>query len=437
MAKTNKSITKTPIFTHEGAKASHINAEQELRRSVMACMLWEDSFYEDGIGIAERIKSLIPKVKAEAVAIMAVEARSKMKLRHVPLLIVREMARYATHRPFVASTLVQIIQRPDELTEFLSIYWIDGKTAISAQVKKGLALAFRTFNAYQLAKYNRDEIIKLRDVMFLTHPKPINDAQAETWKKLVEGTLESPDTWEVELSAGKDKKATFERLISENKLGALAFLRNLRNIQQAGISQSTVERYSKTVNVERVLPFRFISVANAVPMWEPILEPMMFKCLEGREKFNGATALLVDHSRSMETAVSAKSDISCFDAASAIGMLLRETCDEFRVFTFSNSCIEVPARRGFALREAIKSRINPVGTLLGMAVKHVYKEYPQCQRLIVVTDEQSADTPPNPQGKGYVINVGTDRNGIGYGAWTHISGWSEAVLDYIQTSEAE
>ena len=37
-------------------------------------------------------------------------------------------------------------------------------------------------------------------------------------------------------------------------------------------------------------------------------------------------------------------------------------------------------------------------------------------RLIVITDEQSHDSVPAPRGKGYVINVASNRNGVGYGA---------------------
>ena len=48
--------------THEGAPAKHIFAEQELRRSVLACMLWESQFYEDGVAIAGRIRKLVPKI---------------------------------------------------------------------------------------------------------------------------------------------------------------------------------------------------------------------------------------------------------------------------------------------------------------------------------------------------------------------------------------
>jgi hypothetical protein len=56
-------------------------------------------------------------------------------------------------------------------------------------------------------------------------------------------------------------------------------------------------------------------------------------------------------------------------------------------------------------------------------------------RLVVLTDEQSADKVPAPVGKGYVINVASAKNGVGYGQWVHIDGWSEAVIDYLQEFE--
>lgn len=155
--------------THEGAPARHITPEQELRRSLMACLLWESQFYEDGVEIAGRMHELVPKVAPERVAAMAVEARGNMKLRHAPLLLVRTMARHASHRAFVGDTLAQVIQRADELAEFVAIYWKDGRVPLSKQVKTGLASAFAKFDEYALAKYNRPGPIKLRDVLFLTH----------------------------------------------------------------------------------------------------------------------------------------------------------------------------------------------------------------------------------------------------------------------------
>ena len=66
-------------------------------------------------------------------------------------------------------------------------------------------------------------------------------------------------------------------------------------------------------------------------------------------------------------------------------------------------------------------------------------------RLIVITDEQAHDTVPNPRSwsngrprpLGYVVNVAPYKNGIGYGKWTHIDGWSESVVEYIRALEAE
>src|SRR5262249_14486978 len=155
-------------------------------------------------------------------------------------LLVREMARLATHRALVADTLLRVIQRADELTEFVAIYWSDGRVPLSKKVKLGLAAAFGKFDEYALAKYDRPGPIKLRDVLFLTHAKPRDEAQAALWKRLVDGELTTPDTWEVALSAGGDKRSAWERLLSERKLGALALIRNLRNMQIVGVDEGLV-----------------------------------------------------------------------------------------------------------------------------------------------------------------------------------------------------
>jgi len=219
MSKLNKILR---VFTHEGAKARRLTPEMELRRTLMNCLLWEDQFYEDGVSIADRIKALVPLVDPARVAALAIEAREAMKLRHAPLLVVREMARHETHRTLVADTLARVIQRPDEMTELLAIYWADAlgpmqqrkRQPVSAQIKKGLARALTKFDAYQLAKYDRDGAVRIRDVLFLVHAKPKDTDQAKVWKDLVDGTLAAPDTWEVSLSSGKDKAETFERLIA-------------------------------------------------------------------------------------------------------------------------------------------------------------------------------------------------------------------------------
>ena len=434
--RTNTAIKFTEK-THEGATASRMNAEQALRRSVMCCMLWEDSFYEDGQEIGKRIADLCRQVPFPKIAQIALEARGKGNMRHVPLLLVREALR--THKGRQMGDLIaEVIQRPDELGELLSLYWKEKKDApLPAQLKIGLARALKKFNEYSLAKYNRDGAVKLRDVLFLSHAKPANEEQATLFKKLAENTLQTPDTWEVALSGGADKKETFERLLDEKKLGALALLRNLRNMIESGVSEDKIREALATVNVERVLPFRFISAARHAPRLEDALEQTMFKCMQELPKLPGKTALLVDHSGSMNSGVSGRSEITRFDAACGLAMILRETAEKVRVFAFSEQCGELAPRRGFGLKHLLEQCMPFGGTRLGNAIHAVYSVYPGCERLIVITDEQSADRIPNPKGKGYIINVAAYENGVGYGAWNKIDGWSESVVEYIRQLELD
>ena len=418
--------------THEGAPAKQISPELQLRRSVLACMLWEDQFYEDGVAIAGRIRELVARVPAEKVAALAVEAREKMKLRHAPLLLVREMARLATHRHLVAETLTHVIQRADELTEFVAIYWSEGKQPLSAQVKKGMAAAFTRFDEYALAKYNRATPVKLRDVLFLSHAKPVDASQAELWKRLVEGELATPDTWEVALSSGADKSDAWERLLSENKLGALALLRNLRNMAEAKVSEQAIRDGLSRMKTDRVLPFRFIAAARYAPQWEAELEKAMLRSLQGQNKLPGKTVLLVDVSGSMDAPLSRRSEMRRNDAAYGLALLLREIAEDVSIYTFSDRLVRVPARQGFALRDALNASQPHNGTYLGQALKGLDEAY---DRLIVITDEQSHDPVPNPKARGYMLNVASYQNGVGYAAWMHIDGWSDSVIEYIRAAE--
>ncbi|HTS37593.1 MAG TPA: TROVE domain-containing protein [Candidatus Solibacter sp.] len=435
MARLNLPNLNTRPRTHEGAPARNISTELQLRRSVLACLLWEKQFYEDGVEIAGRIAELVPKVAAEKVAALAVEAREKMRLRHVPLLLVREMARHASHRALVADTLATVIQRADDLAEFVAIYWKDGRVPLSGQVKKGLAAAFPKFDEYALAKYDRSGPVKLRDVLFLAHAKPRDEAQAEVWRHLIAGELVAPDTWEVALSAGADKREAWERLLRERKLGALALLRNLRNMRESGVSESLVLEALGSVNAARVLPFRFLAAARHAPRWEEALEQAMLKSISEKEKLPGKTIVLVDVSGSMTAPLSRRSEMQRNDAACGLAVLLREIGEKVEVFSFSDSLVAVPARRGFALRDAIDASQRHNSTQLGKAVAELNQKHGY-DRLIVITDEQASNTVPNSNGNGYVINVASYRNGVGYGEWKHIDGWSEAVVEYIRALES-
>lgn len=431
--RTNRSTVLPPIQTHEGAPARHISPLMELRRSALSALLFEDTFYEKGSKQAERVAALITLCKPQDVAALAVECRQRMYLRHMPLFLVRELARVKGNGSFVAAALESCIERPDELTEYLAIYWKDGRKPLSAGSKRGLAKAFRKFNAETLAKYDRPNAVKLRDVLRIVHSKPTSTEQGVEWKALIAGELPAPDTWEVALSSGADKKSTFERLLKERKLGGLAFLRNLRNMIAANVDTGLMrERFAGGFG--KVLPFRFVAALRHAPQFVRDLDSAMQRCMIGMAKISGRTGILVDVSGSMDHALSAKSEMKRVDVAAGLAVLASGICEYPRVFTFSQSLVEVPPFAGLALVDTIR-RSQPHGsTMLGASIQRLNQE--SLDRLIVITDEQSHDRVPNPTAKGYVINVANNQHGVGYGPWVHIDGWSERVLDFVREYES-
>jgi len=441
---TNRPVSAPRTF--EGGAGIPLSPLDTLRRAVLSCMLWESSFYEGGASIADRIKILVPQCEPGDVLDLAWQARNEMRLRHVPLLLVRELARHPK-KPKIMNTLAGVIQRADELPEFLSIYWQDNESApLSSQVKKGLAQAFCKFDAYQLAKYNRKNKVTLRDVLFMVHAKPKDEEQAKTWKQLVDGTLPAPDTWEVALSAGADKAATFTRLMSEGKLGYMALLRNLRNMEQAGVSEDLVAQHLLAgAKTTKALPFRYVAAARAVPSWQSNIERAMLLAMEDMPRMEGKTVLLVDVSGSMDSKLSEKSDLSGMDAACALAILLAGICSDLKIYTFSNEVVKVKLaenKKGMALADEINQSQPHRGTYLGKALKQLKTKMAEnkrkIERLIVITDEQSSDSVGSPgDAKGYMINIASYQTGVGYGNWTRINGFSESVIRYIQAVEEE
>lgn len=429
-------------YTHEGAPAKIIDALSQLERSVMSCLLWEKEFYESGQTIADRIAQLVSILPAEQVANVAIQAKEDMRLRHVPLLLTRELCRTAEGRKMLKTLLPRVITRADDITEFLALYWMQKRThrapaKLPNQVKKHLGKLFAKFDEYQLAKYNGgSKSVTLRDAMKVCHPKAVNEEQSALWKRLVKGELATPDTWEVAISAAKpeEKKDAWTRLLTENKLGGLALLRNLRNMRQAGVSDEIISQRIGGMLAGRLLPINFISAARHNPQFEPVLETKFLECFAERPRLPGHTIIMVDVSGSMDEKLSGRGELNRIDVACSLAMIAREMCEFVRVFTFSYKLVEVPARRGFALRDAIVTSQPHGGTALGQAVSDVNTKFPE-GRLIVISDEQSSDRVPERPGS-YMINVASNKNGVGYGSWLHIDGWSDKVLDYISRLES-
>lgn len=423
--------------TDEGGRAfAHQTPLQELERAVSTCLLFEDTFYESGNDIADRIAALCQQVKPADIAALAVKARTDLKLRHVPLFLCVQLLKHKAGK-IAGTTIEHVVQRPDEMGELIALYRKEKRAPLAAQLKKGLARAFVKFSAYQLGKWNRDAAVKVKDVMFLVHPKPKDAEQAAIWKQLIDGTLEAPDTWEVALSSGADKKATWERLLTERKLGYLALLMNLRNMSEVGVDSSLIEKSLREgAPTSKALPFRFLSAYKHAPQYAQALSDAMELAVSG--SLPGKTAVLLDVSGSMNSPLSMKGVLLRYEAAAALAVLVRGLSPSCRVFLYSSQCAEVPNLKGLGIIDVIKRHVGG-GTQTEAAVRYVNMLCKELDRMILLTDEQAHDGLCVSVAKyAYLINVAPYKPGLDTGSsWVRINGWSERVIDWMLLHESQ
>ena len=347
---------------HEGAKAYVMSPELELYTAVVATAL-SNSFYEDKSGRINRIAELVQKVPHEFTAKLAVYARTEMNLRSVPLLLIVELAKIHNGDNLVARTIEKCVLRADEIMELLMCYQFRNAdknsrkklNRLSRQIQNGLQKAFSRFDEYQFAKYDRDNLeVKLRDALFLVHPKAKDEAQQLIFNKITDRKLEIPYTWETELSAlgqqkfesDEQKSAAFrqkwEELVHSGRLGYMAMLRNLRNMLTSKISAESVNIVASILSNEdqvaksRQLPFRFLSAYRELKAIDSPDTPFVMSALElavkhsaaNIEGFDQNTSVLLacDVSGSMYQPVSPKSTVYCYDIGLFLAMIFKTRC---------------------------------------------------------------------------------------------------------------
>lgn len=472
--KTNVKKTSPNAY---GNQTRELTAYEKLQRSAINCLLWEDTFYEDGESIADRIKKYMKQVTPEQARSVLKEAKVDNKLRHMPLFLLVNMAKngYLT-----AEDVANTITRVDDMSELLSLYWstdwkdstgntVKNKHTVPKSIVKGIQKALPKFDEYQLAKYRGDRYdVSLKTVIKMTHPKPENAEMEALWGRAINGNLATPDTWEVGLTnchTPAEKKEFWTRMLTEktekgfNKLGALALIRNLRNMQSVNVDEDNIRSALGSASMSKILPFQLVTAARYAPQLEDVLETKLLESIDSMEKLEGDTVVLLDTSGSMRSPLSGKGETTCQDVAASMGAIIRGVCNKSIIYTFQEDIQAVPSgRKGFALIDCVR-RAPSGGTSVidctNDAVR-MYKEshngkYPA--RVIVVTDEQTnsdgigrswrrgttvkLDNLPS-NCNGYIINVGTYENGVGYNNscnYVHINGWSENVLKYISAYE--
>lgn len=445
--------------TDTAAKQSNI---QLLRRVTLANLLWEHNAYVDGQSVVDEITRLIPLCDPQDVANLAIECRTMQKLRHTPLFIAVQMCKHDETRPYVKDILPKIITRADMLTDFMALYWMDGKCPICNAAKKGLAEAFHNFKEYHFAKYDRDAEIKLRDVMFMVRPKPQNPLEEVLYKKIADRTLETPETWEVLLSmahTNEEKSAVWTKLITEGKLGGKAMLMNLNNMQRVGVPRPIIEQGLNELKGAMLLPLDFLKAMRMSSGFDREIENAMLKSYENLPKLPGKTLFIVDVSGSMGAITSSGSHFSRLDQAAAMAMLAANQCEDFELVCTAGSdynrieeqeYIQYPSK-GFGMFKDIDAmylKLGGGGIFTYQCIEKLRKKLGDkihdYARIIVFSDSQDidvshgSDKKPRPFGKyNYICDVSAHTHGIAYnGVWTaEISGWSEHFLTYIAAYE--
>ncbi len=341
---TNKGSTQT--LNHESGEAFTLSPKVELYSAAVTTFL-SDKLYEKETETLDRIKKLVKEIGTtdpEFVAKLAVYAREQMHLRTLPLVLLVELAKVHSGDTLVSRAIARVVSRADEIPELLAYY---AKTndrtdfkklgKLSKQIQKGLSVAFNKFDAYQFAKYSRDTSVKMRDALFVVHPKPKDEATRLVFEGITNNTLETPYTWETELSKGGDKKVAWEALIDSGKLGYMALLRNLRNIVAAKVSNDHLEKVAVFISDrERVLkskqlPFRFLAAYREIRSAESGKVPLLMEALERAAVIataniegigvNDRIHISVDTSGSMSTLLSARSKLNLQDVGLILAML--------------------------------------------------------------------------------------------------------------------
>lgn len=461
MAKFNAkdSIKTENLCGHEAYK---MKDKDKLVTQVLTSLFNEDKFYGDNSIDIVNIIDKVVEVNPGFIANLCIYARKEMHLRTISHVLIAALAKSNVGKPYVRKTMGKVIERVDDMTETLAYYINAYGKPIPNSMKKGIADKLLTFDEYQLAKYNRSNSIKLRDLICLVHPKAKNEDQNDMFKRLLEDKLETPITWETQLSSRGNKKEVWEELIDGNRLGYMAMLRNLRNIIKSDASNidKVYDFLSNEGNVLRnkLLPFRYYSAYSTLSN-EGLGTSKIFDALEiaiehstrNINKLSGKTLISADVSGSMNSYISRKSDVTCAEIALVMMSIANYICEETITTTFDTKLYNknLSTKNGI-IANANSICVNGGGTDISLPIKHLLKNKIFVDRIIILSDNEIN------YGYGAVCQkyVEEYRRQINPNVWVHaidmqgygtqqfygervniMAGWSEKILDFIYQVE--
>ena len=461
MAKFNSPQTNRTT-NRSGHAAYKMADKQKLVTQVLTSFFNEKKFYGDNTSEMQETIKRVVAADPQFVANLAVFARREFNMRSVAHVLVAYLAHEVNGKPYTRKVANAVALRGDDVTEIMACYLdLFGKPIPNA-LKKGISDAMQRFDEYTLAKYKGEgKAVKMRDLLCLCRPTPKDEAQSDMWKRLLNGELETPYTWETELSAKGNNAATWEKLIDSGKVGYMALLRNLRNILTAnprnvGKVLATIEN-PEMVKRSKQLPFRFLSAYKEL---ENIGGSRVFDALENAveasianmPKLEGTTVIAVDTSGSMGSVISEKSKVRCYEIAMMLGLIANKICENSIFYTFDTNIQKYPvSKRSGILYTTIHSSHCGGGTRMQLPFEKMIADNIKADRIIVLSDNECncgwwgkpvqtvADEYRRKTGNDIWVHA-IDLQGYGtqqfHGKKTNvIAGWSEKVFAFIKIAE--
>lgn len=344
-----------------------------------------------------------------------------------------------------------VCQRPDEPGELLAYWTSRYGRALPKPIKRGLADAVaRLYTERNLIKYDGGDGKGFRfgDVIELVHPstdasKPyqgalfrhaidrrhghqstdevmahlrtirennrIRSELASATEEQIPQVLRDPNivvdaalTWESVLSlvgSKVDKAVLWDRLIPY--MGLMALVRNLRNFDQAGVSDASIDEVNRRLSDpeeiagSRMFPYRFYSAHRAAQgslNWGRGLSRALDLSCRNLPVFDGRTLVLVDTSGSMTQTVSEKSQVTLVQAGALFGVALaHRNIGNVDLYGWADDQFRHEIPQGHSVLSILDSFTRKVssvgdGTQLARAMRSTYDGH---DRVVVFTDMQT------------------------------------------------
>ncbi len=462
MSKFNTTNTMKTV-NKSGHVAYAMADKPKLVTQVLTSFFNEEKYYGDNSNELIATAKAIIKSDAHFVANLARYARKEMHLRSVSHALATLLAHETEGKPYTKEVIADVVERPDDITEIMACYLNMYGKPIANGLKKALAAALGKFNEYQIAKYNGgNKAVKFKDILKLTHVKPINDEQDKIFSEIINDTLPVAERWETELSAKGNTKEVWENLIDGNKLGYMAMLRNLRNIINA--APANIDKvYAKLADKEQVLkskqlPFRFYAayaevakLPNAGTKVLDVLETAIQYSVENMPKLSGTTVIAIDTSGSMSSSISNKSTVRCVDIARLLAVMASHICDNAIVYSFDTSIHKMQISTRGGIIQTAQSIMNcGGGTNLSLPLREIYQNEIKADRFLMFSDneinyryEYTCQTLADKYRQTINSNLwvhAIDLQGYGtqqfIGSKTNIiAGWNEKIFEFIALAE--